>query len=44
MSDLAGMTIAPTGDVDRDFASMMIAHHQGAIDLTVLEIRYGRNE
>ena len=23
---------------------MMIPHHQGAIDLTVLEIRYGRNE
>jgi uncharacterized protein (DUF305 family) len=23
---------------------MMIPHHQGVIDLTVLEIRYGRNE
>ena len=38
------MAIAPTGDVDRDFAAMMIPRHQGAIDLAVLEIRYGRNE
>jgi Domain of unknown function (DUF305) len=41
---MAGMALAPTGDVDRDFAAMMIPHHQGAIDMAVLEIRYGRNE
>jgi hypothetical protein len=41
---MAGMAVAPTGDVDRDFAAMMIPHHQGAIDMAVLEIRYGRNE
>jgi uncharacterized protein (DUF305 family) len=34
----------PTGDVDRDFVNMMIPHHQGAIDMAVAELRYGRNE
>ncbi len=38
------MAADPTGDVDRDFAAMMIPHHQGAIDMAVLELRYGRNE
>jgi hypothetical protein len=28
-----GMAIAPTGDINRDFVRMMIAHHQGAIDM-----------
>jgi len=41
---MAGMEIAPTGDVDRDFAAMMIPHHQGAIDMARAELRYGRNE
>lgn len=40
----AAMTITPTGDVDRDFAAMMIPHHQGAIDMARLQLRYGRNE
>ena len=38
------MEVAPTGDVDKDFAAMMIPHHQGAIDMAVLELRYGKNE
>jgi uncharacterized protein (DUF305 family) len=41
---MAGMSVKPTGDVDQDFAAMMIPHHQGAIDMAVLELRYGRNE
>lgn len=41
---MAGMDVAPTGDVDRDFTSMMIPHHQGAIDMAILELKYGRNE
>jgi hypothetical protein len=40
----AGMEIKPRGDVDADFAAMMIPHHQGAIDMAVLELRYGKNE
>ena len=30
-------------DVDRYFVAMMIPHHQGAIDMAVAELRYGRN-
>lgn len=39
-----GMAIEPSGDVDTDFAAMMIPHHQGAIDMAEAELRYGRNE
>jgi Domain of unknown function (DUF305) len=39
-----GMSIAPAGDVDRDFVAMMVPHHQGAIDMAQAELRYGRNE
>ena len=38
------MAVNPTGDVDRDFVAMMIAHHQGAIDMAVIQLRYGKNE
>ena len=41
---MAGMSIKPSGDVDHDFALMMIPHHQGAIDMAQAELRYGRNE
>jgi uncharacterized protein (DUF305 family) len=41
---MAAMAVAPSGDVDRDFAAMMIPHHQGAIDMAAAELRYGRNE
>jgi uncharacterized protein (DUF305 family) len=41
---ITGMDGAPTGDVDRDFAAMMIPHHQGAIDMAQAELRHGRNE
>ena len=38
------MAADPTGDSDRDFVAMMAPHHQGAIDMAVIELRYGRNE
>ena len=41
---MAGMDVKPSGDIDHDFAAMMIPHHQGAIDMTLAELRYGRNE
>ena len=41
---MADMAIKPSGDVDRDFAAMMIPHHQGAIDMALAELRHGHNE
>ena len=37
------MNIAPTGDPDRDFAAVMIPHHQGAIDMAKLELQFGKS-
>jgi uncharacterized protein (DUF305 family) len=37
------MNIVPTGDPDRDFAAMMIPHHQGAIDMAKVELQFGKN-
>jgi hypothetical protein len=39
-----GMSIKPSGNIDQDFAGMMIPHHQGAIDMAQAELRYGHNE
>jgi hypothetical protein len=40
---MKGMAVKPTGDVDADFVAMMVPHHQGAIDMAVAVLRYGRN-
>src|SRR5215510_14047487 len=37
------MAAKPTGNPDRDFAAMMIPHHQGAIDMAKIELTYGRD-
>jgi uncharacterized protein (DUF305 family) len=41
---MTGMQMTPTADVDREFAAMMIPHHQGAIEMAQAELRYGKNE
>lgn len=41
---MAGMGVKPSGDVDHDFAGMIIPHHQGAIDMAQAELRFGHNE
>ncbi|TYL96680.1 DUF305 domain-containing protein [Bradyrhizobium rifense] len=41
---MSGMNITRSGDVDRDFAAMMIPHHQGAIEMAQAELRHGHNE
>jgi len=39
-----GMKSAPmNGDVDHDFATMMMPHHQGAIDMAKAELAYGKD-
>lgn len=35
------MSIRYTGNADMDFAKAMIAHHQGAIDMAKVELKYG---
>jgi hypothetical protein len=39
-----GMAVPYSGDPDRDFAAMMIPHHQGAIDMAEIELRFGHDE
>lgn len=40
---MTAMAITPSGDIDRDFAALMAPHHQGAIEMANLELRYGSN-
>ncbi len=37
------MSAPMTGDPDHDFATMMIPHHQGAIDMAKVELIYGKD-
>lgn len=32
-----------SGNADRDFATMMIPHHQGAVEMAEAELRFGRD-
>jgi len=41
---MTGMDVPSSGDVDHDFVAMMEPHHQGAIDMAVAELRYGKDE
>jgi uncharacterized protein (DUF305 family) len=41
--DSAMMAAKLTDDPDRDFAAMMIPHHQGAIDMAKAELIYGHD-
>jgi uncharacterized protein (DUF305 family) len=40
----SGMKSAPmNGNIDHDFATMMMPHHQGAIDMAKSELSYGKD-
>ncbi|GAC1496695.1 MAG: hypothetical protein NVS1B2_17530 [Vulcanimicrobiaceae bacterium] len=40
----AAMTTAPmTGDADRDFISMMVPHHAGAVEMATSELEHGHD-
>jgi uncharacterized protein (DUF305 family) len=38
-----GMMVRPSANPDRDFAAMMIPHHQGAIDMAKAELKFGHD-
>jgi len=38
------MQAAPTGDPDFDFLQLMIPHHQGAIDMALIVLKYGHDK
>lgn len=39
----AMMSAPMSGDPDKDFVSMMIPHHQGAIEMAKIELKQGRD-
>lgn len=40
---MTSMMMKPTGNADKDFAMMMIPHHQGAIDMAEVELKHGKD-
>jgi uncharacterized protein (DUF305 family) len=41
MNAMMGDSMAHSGNADRDFVKMMIPHHQGAIEMANVQLKYG---
>lgn len=39
----AMMSVGPSGNIDIDFASLMLPHHQAAIDMARAQLMYGKD-
>jgi uncharacterized protein (DUF305 family) len=37
------MMMPMSGDADKDFVMLMLRHHQGAIDMAQVELKYGKD-
>ena len=42
-SMMKGMAVKPSGNPDKDFARMMLAHHRGAVAMAKVELQYGKD-
>jgi len=42
MMDAMG-AMKPVGEADKDFVMMMMPHHQGAIDMAQIQLKYGKD-
>jgi uncharacterized protein (DUF305 family) len=40
---MGNMTVKPSGDADADFVHMMLPHHQGAVDMAQVELKFGKD-
>lgn len=40
---MKGMDVPLTGQTDQDFVAGMIPHHQGAVDMAQVELKYGKD-
>ena len=40
---MKGMDVPLTGRTDQDFVAGMIPHHQGAVDMAQVELKYGKD-
>jgi uncharacterized protein (DUF305 family) len=43
MHDSMDMDMKMSGDPDVDFIKLMIPHHQGALDMAKIELKYGKD-